>query len=80
MYISVEISYYPLLESFDIPVHEFLAGLKENKNIEIEIGKMSSLITGEYNEVMSLLQKNIKKVMENYPSIFTIKLSNTCLV
>ena len=76
MNISVEISYFPLIENFDTPVLEFLATLKQNSNIEIVVGKMSSTITGDYNEVMKIMHSSIYKVMENYPSIFTLKLSN----
>ena len=80
MYITIEISYYPLLESFDIPVHEFIAGLKLYENIEITTGKMSSQLSGEFDVVIDALNKNMKKVMENYPSVFNIKISNTCPV
>ena len=80
MYITLEISYYPLLESFDNPVHEFIAGLKEHDEIQIETGNMSSQLSGEFDMVMKALNSNMKKLMENYPSVFNIKISNTCPV
>lgn len=80
MYITLEISYYPLLESFDNPVHEFITGLKEHEEIELKSGNMSSQLSGEFDIVMKALNNNMKKAMEKYPSVFNIKISNTCPV
>jgi hypothetical protein len=41
-------------------------------------GKMSTLITGDYEDVILLLVKTIKPIMEKYPSVFSLKITNAC--
>ena len=79
MIVSLEISYYPLLNEFTNPVNEFIEKIS-NDALEIETGKMSTIITGEYTILMKILTETIGKLMEKHPSVFTIKLSNTCSV
>jgi uncharacterized protein YqgV (UPF0045/DUF77 family) len=78
MEITVEISYYPLLDKYREPVEMFINELNNNPKITIEPGTMSSLITGQYDDVMNLLQQKLKPFLENFPSVFTIKISNSC--
>ena len=78
MEITVEISYYPLMELYQKPVDNFIHELSENKNITMESGIMSSVVTGLYEEVMNLLQQKLKPFMEKYPSVFCLKISNSC--
>jgi uncharacterized protein YqgV (UPF0045/DUF77 family) len=78
MGITVEISYYPLHSEYQKPVMDFLSGLSENQQLIIEPGVMSTLISGEYDEVMKCLHKTIKPFMEEYNSVFTIKMGNAC--
>ena len=79
MIVSVEISYYPLVEDFIIPVNTFIQQLADDR-ITIEPGKMSTIITGEYTEVIYLLTRTMGDLMNSYPSVFHIKISNSCLV
>jgi len=78
MFITLEISYYPLSEEFQKPINDFITKLSINKEIKIETGTMSSLISGNYSEVMGTLTESMKSIMEKYPSVFNIKISNTC--
>jgi uncharacterized protein YqgV (UPF0045/DUF77 family) len=78
MQITVEISYYPLLNSYIEPVTEFLKEIAENEKITVEPGTMSTVLTGQYEDVMDLLEKKLKLFMEKYPSVFTLKVSNSC--
>lgn len=77
MKISVEISYYPLCEYHDLVIDEFIEEITM-KDIFIEIGAMSSVITGDYYEIMGVLTKTLYDFMEKYPSVFHIKMSNSC--
>jgi uncharacterized protein YqgV (UPF0045/DUF77 family) len=79
MNVSIEISYYPLVEDFTVPINNFVRQLT-NSNIIIETGKMSTIIIGEFSEVMRLLTKAMSELMNNYPSVFNIKISNACMV
>ena len=79
MIITVEISYYPLSTDYTNPIAAFIEELS-GVGLMIETGKMSSLITGEYDIVMEHLTVSMKKLMEQYPSVFALKISNSCLV
>lgn len=76
---SLEISYYPLVNEFTNPINEFIEKIS-NDALEIETGKMSTIITGEYVILMKILTETMGALMEKHPSVFTIKLSNTCSV
>jgi uncharacterized protein YqgV (UPF0045/DUF77 family) len=77
MYTTVEISYYPLSHEFIQPVEQFLAELA---NLQVEVGTMSSLVSGEYKDIMQTLIPAMEKLMQAYPSVFTLKISNACQV
>lgn len=77
--VSVEISYYPLADDFNAPIREFLNKLSNDKLI-IESGKMSTIIIGEYIDVMNLITSAMGDLMKEHPSVFNIKLSNSCIV
>lgn len=78
MQITVEISFYPLTDLYKKPVTEFINEIAENKEIIIEPGTMSTLIIGEYDDVMKLIEQKLKNFMEKYPAVFSLKLSNSC--
>ena len=79
MIVTAEISYYPMTTSFDQPIDLFLKKL-EQENIEVKVGTMSTLLTGEYKIVMDILTNSMRELMEDYPSVFTIKISNSCVI
>ncbi len=77
MIITAEISYYPLTENYTTPINTFISKLSQN-NISFEIGVMSTIVNGEYEIVMNVLTESIKELMNLYPSVFNLKISNTC--
>ncbi len=79
MIITIEISYYPLTEEYHIPINTFIQTLS-SAGLTVETGKMSSVITGEYENVMKSLTVSMKHLMEQYPSVFSMKISNSCPV
>ncbi|BCN93781.1 hypothetical protein THMIRHAM_15660 [Thiomicrorhabdus immobilis] len=79
MKISVEISMYPLLEQYRPPIIDFIDRLSQNPGIEIEYGRMSTFIFGEYQQIMPMLQTEIHTTLKEIPeSVFIIKLSGGC--
>ena len=80
MYITVEISYYPLIEQYSGAVQQLLDLLSVSSQISVETGAMSTLISGEYETVMEILQNSLKPLMEKYPSVFVLKIANACKV
>jgi len=78
MEITVEIGYYPLMDDYEKPIENFLEKLAENKKITLESGTMSSILTGSYEDVMESLNRQLKPFLKEYPSVFTLKISNAC--
>lgn len=80
MIVALEISLYPLSDDFEKPIDTFLSLIAENKNISIEAGKMSSILSGELSEIMSALSSSMEKVFQTSPAVFNLKISNCCPV
>jgi len=78
MEISVDISLYPIADNFINPIDEFLNHLSANKTINISTGKMSTIITGKYEDVMDVLNNTIKPAFERNLAVFVIKITNAC--
>jgi uncharacterized protein YqgV (UPF0045/DUF77 family) len=78
MEITVEISYYPLDQEYETPVLDFILLLQEESKVKVEPGHMSTLIAGEYEDVMNLLSESIRPFMEKMPSVFALRITNAC--
>ena len=77
MPVSVDISLYPLKESFITPVDDFIASLKRYKNIEVRVNNMSTQIFGDYNTVMDILKREINKTFQSETNVvLNIKIVN----
>jgi uncharacterized protein YqgV (UPF0045/DUF77 family) len=79
MKISVDISYYPLKVEFRAPILDFIERLQSYKTIEISRNGMSTQVFGDFDEVMGILQKEIKRSFELPHSVFVLKLVNADL-
>ena len=77
---TIEISNYPLNEDYIPPIQDFIDRLNLNKNIIVKTNTTSTHIVGEYDEVMDILQKEIKSSFEKYGKmIFVMKILNGAL-
>ncbi len=77
---SIEISYYPLNDSFIPHVKAFIERLQMYDSIVTKPNTMSTQVFGEYDELMSIVNKEIKKSFETLPhSIFIMKIINADL-
>ena len=77
MLVSVDISLYPLKESFIPPVDNFIASLKKYKDIEVRVNNMSTQIFGEYDIVMDILKKEINNTFHSEENVvLNIKVVN----
>jgi uncharacterized protein YqgV (UPF0045/DUF77 family) len=80
MTISIEISYYPLHgNDFVEPIKAFIDRLSRHPEIETQTNGMSTQIFGEFDEVMKILQAEIKTSFENPYSVFVMKVVNADL-
>jgi uncharacterized protein YqgV (UPF0045/DUF77 family) len=80
---TVEISLYKLQEensvdNYKVIVKEFLNKIN-NKNLEIETNGLSSIIYGEYSDIIKLLNNEVKDFLEKYRTVFVLKISRGTL-
>lgn len=79
MFVTIEISYYPLADSYNEAVKSFLQQMEAHQ-IDMQVGSMSTLITGEFRQIMPVLTAVMDGLMQSYPSVFNLKISNSCPV
>lgn len=76
---SIEISYYPLQEEFIPSILDFINRLKLYSSIKVTSTSMSTQVFGEYDNLMSIVTKEIKKSMDIPYSVFILKIINSDL-
>lgn len=78
MKIQAEISLYPLrCSDLSEPIQQFIELLKTNK-LKVEMGPMSTLVTGDSQVVFENLKRTFGKLAEDYKIVMTAKISNAC--
>ncbi len=78
MQITAEISLYPLSGEYLLPIQKFIEGLSEREQISVEAGVMSSLIRGEYHDVMRIIEEEVYHVFEKDHAVINLKIANAC--
>ena len=72
---TIEISNYPLSEEYIPKIQDFIDRCNTYKEITIKTNATSTQISGDYDLVMDLLQKEIKTSFEKYgKAIFVVKI------
>lgn len=74
MKITVEMSLYPLEVDFKTTVKAFIASIKEYEGISVASNNISTQFSGDYDKVMSLLNNEVKKMLETHTSLFVMKI------
>ena len=64
MKIAVEISLYPLNESYEAPILDFIHRINQYEDLKINTNAMSTQIEGAYETVMNALKSELKTSME----------------
>ncbi|MEM9885773.1 MAG: YkoF family thiamine/hydroxymethylpyrimidine-binding protein [Bacteroidota bacterium] len=64
MGISVELSLYPLQSSYKNTILGFVDKIRAYEHLSVTTNAMSSQIFGDYDDVMQVLQKELKIVFE----------------
>ena len=78
MKVQAEISLYPLhCSDLTEPIRQFVE-LLENNKLRVEIGPMSTLVTGDCQVVFENLKKAFGRLAEEYKVVMTAKISNAC--
>ncbi|MYL23359.1 hypothetical protein GLV89_06075 [Halomonas alkaliantarctica] len=65
MYLSVQLSYYPLADDFKPPIKEVVAKLQAS-GLEVYPNRMSTQVFGEFDAVMGALSEVMKWSFETY--------------
>ncbi len=77
MRVAVDISLYPLAEEFLTPIQEVIRRFNEHDSVEVHTNAMSTQIRGEYDTVMHVLEREIKRTFEQVPkAVFAIRILN----
>ncbi|MCD6310131.1 MAG: thiamine-binding protein [Candidatus Eremiobacteraeota bacterium] len=78
MKISVEISFYPLCkENYSQEIKDFIDLLQES-GVQAEVGRMSTIITGETARIFDLLSRGFENAASKGPAVMILKVSNAC--
>ncbi|WP_375176256.1 thiamine-binding protein [Marinobacter mobilis] len=65
MYLSVQLSYYPLSEDYKPPIREVIARLQAS-GLDVYPNRMSTQVFGEFEAVMTVLSDTLKWSFETY--------------
>lgn len=77
MQVAVDISLYPLKEDLIPPILDVIERLKSHDGLDVVTNPMSTQVRGEYDNVMSVLNAELKETFEKEPkAIFVIKILN----
>ncbi len=75
MQASLEISLYPFDENYKKIIKEFITKLNsKKKNLIVETNLMSTQIFGDYDEIISVLQNEMKELFRNHKAVFVMKI------
>lgn len=78
MIVQAEISLYPLGESeYGGRIEAFIEKL-QSSGLDVEPGKMSTIISGECRDVFGILADAYEGDIATSASVLTIKVSNAC--
>ena len=76
MQATVEISLYPLTESYEEIIIDFLKKVRSaHPELRVDTNGLSTQIFGEYDALMELMQSEIKEVLEENKAVFVFKLA-----
>lgn len=80
MRVAVDISLYPIADDFIPPIQDVIERLNTHAAIEVVTNPMSTQVRGEYDDVMTILNQEIKTTFEQCPkAVFAIKILNNPL-
>lgn len=80
MRVAVDISLYPLSENFIPPIDDVIGRLNAYPEIVVNTNAMSTQLTGEYDDVMRVLCRELRVTFDRLPkAVFAIKILNNPL-
>jgi uncharacterized protein YqgV (UPF0045/DUF77 family) len=74
MKLTVEISLYPLQTDYRPIIKDFIKQLNTHSELKIVTNAMSTQVTGDYDTLMSILQKTMKHSYTTFgKAVFVVK-------
>jgi uncharacterized protein YqgV (UPF0045/DUF77 family) len=80
MVVSAQISVYPLRQDHLSPAIDVVKHALEARGLRPEIGAMSTLVTGDAEDVFAALQEGFDRAASMGRVVMTVTLSNACPV
>lgn len=71
---TVDISLYPLSDTYRKTIIDFVLDLRKHPELEIDTDGVSTKIRGDYDVLMDILKHEMKEVLEETKAVFIIKL------
>jgi len=76
MEISVEISFYPLIDEYEPPIQDFIRAVRSS-GLRYQETPLSTLVFGEYEGVMEFLTREISASLSTVPvGLFHLKIAS----
>lgn len=72
---TIDISLYPLNSAYKDEIIIFVQQLKKYPGIKIEVNGMSTQIYGDYDQLMTLMQQEMKTVLLKTKAVFILKIA-----
>jgi uncharacterized protein YqgV (UPF0045/DUF77 family) len=72
---TIDISLYPLQSTYKDEIIIFVQQLKKYAEIKIEVNGMSTQIYGDYDQLMALMQQEMKAVLHKTKAVFILKIA-----
>ena len=77
MQVAVDISLYPLDKDIIPPILDVIDRLRSSPGLDVVTNPMSTQIRGDYDDVMTMLTRELKTTFEELPkAVFVIKILN----
>ena len=77
MQVAVDISLYPLDKDIIPPILDVIDRLRSSPGLDVVTNPMSTQIRGDYDDVMTMLTRELKTTFEDLPkAVFVIKILN----
>jgi uncharacterized protein YqgV (UPF0045/DUF77 family) len=78
MFISAQISIYPLRQEHLSPAIDAVREALESRGLQPEIGAMSTIVTGDSSNVFTALQEAFDRAAATGHVVMTLTVSNAC--
>lgn len=80
MQVTLEISIYPLNKNYSPVIHSFIDALTRHPSVKIKVQPLSTLMMGDFDECIRILNIELKKIMDTDRTIVTqLKIINVDL-